>query len=321
MSASHVIMHGFFYILIMVIGVIITMTLHIEEKRFGNLVAKRTVGTDTNKNIVWECVCDCGNLKYATAAALKSGKMLSCSKACGHTMNLSGLRFGKLVAKKMVGKNEGDGVLWECACDCGSVVIVPSGRLTRTTNPTKSCGCSRWKSCDGLIGRRFNKLTIVDVYWKGETRSMARCLCDCGTETVVRISQLIYGAVFSCGCLKRRRGKDNPLWRQDLPQEERLLYKSRHYGWPELCRVRDEVFERDQYRCSCCGCRSSKGHPLTINAHHLENWCGNIEKRLDVDNVVTVCSPCHRFFHSLYGKKNNSADQFSKFRSFFIPIQ
>lgn len=53
-------------------------------------------------------------------------------------IDITGQRFGKLVALKDVGSN-GNNILWKCKCDCGNNIIVPSSRL-RSGN-TKSCGC------------------------------------------------------------------------------------------------------------------------------------------------------------------------------------
>ncbi len=53
--------------------------------------------------------------------------------------------------------------------------------------------------------------------------------------------------------------------------------------------------------------------------HHLESWHKNKDKRLNVENLVTLCKPCHVFFHQIYGQKNNNINQFLKFKSFFIP--
>jgi 5-methylcytosine-specific restriction endonuclease McrA len=69
------------------------------------------------------------------------------------------------------------------------------------------------------------------------------------------------------------------------------------------------VYERDSFTCVSCGDirgRKSGG----INAHHLDgyNWC--IEKRLDVQNGVTLCEDCHKHFHMEYGYGDNTKAQF-----------
>lgn len=58
-----------------------------------------------------------------------------CMKRIDHT----GVRFGRLVALEIAGRNALKKVLWRCRCDCGREVTVPSGSLV--TGNTTSCGC------------------------------------------------------------------------------------------------------------------------------------------------------------------------------------
>ncbi len=52
-----------------------------------------------------------------------------------------------------------------------------------------------------LSGKKFGRLTVLSMLVKNG-RGFAKCLCDCGTESVVRSDQLKSGDVCSCGCLK-----------------------------------------------------------------------------------------------------------------------
>ena len=56
--------------------------------------------------------------------------------------NISGRRFGKLVAIEPVGRNKKGRLLWLCKCDCSNKVIVNSHDLK--SFHTTSCSCS-WK--------------------------------------------------------------------------------------------------------------------------------------------------------------------------------
>lgn len=57
--------------------------------------------------------------------------------------DLSGLRFGRLVALRQVGHRKfpagGSHAVWECACDCGAVGIHIGASLL--SGHTRSCGC------------------------------------------------------------------------------------------------------------------------------------------------------------------------------------
>jgi hypothetical protein len=55
-------------------------------------------------------------------------------------LDLTGKRFGRLVALFDIGKRNSQGcVIWRCLCDCGSFTKVNSSNLR--TGHIKSCGC------------------------------------------------------------------------------------------------------------------------------------------------------------------------------------
>lgn len=109
-------------------------------------------------------------------------------------------------------------------------------------------------------------------------------------------------------------GENSQNWKSELTEEDRIL--SRQY--PEYKAWVYDVFNRDCYTCQICGIHS--GTPF--NAHHLDgyNWC--VDKRLDVNNGITLCEECHKEFHVLFGYGNNTINQFieyCKFKSVKIP--
>ena len=53
--------------------------------------------------------------------------------------DLTGQRFGRLVALKYVGKTNNGNAKWECQCDCGNIAVVASYCLR--SGQTRSCGC------------------------------------------------------------------------------------------------------------------------------------------------------------------------------------
>lgn len=105
-----------------------------------------------------------------------------------------------------------------------------------------------------------------------------------------------------CG-IEKRSGKNNCNYNPNLTEKERLLGRkyNEYYNW------RKTVFERDNFKCIICG----KGG--NISAHHLDgyNWCKC--KRTDVDNGVTLCENCHKKFHAIYGKGDNTKEQFEEY--------
>lgn len=56
----------------------------------------------------------------------------------GLRIDLTGKKFGRLTVIKENGRRHGE-VCWECKCECGNVVTVPS--YTLRIGETQSCGC------------------------------------------------------------------------------------------------------------------------------------------------------------------------------------
>jgi hypothetical protein len=57
------------------------MTIHrlnLSGERFGRLTAIEPIGPNKNKQIVWRCLCDCGNETFVVAAVLHRGDVRSC---------------------------------------------------------------------------------------------------------------------------------------------------------------------------------------------------------------------------------------------------
>lgn len=58
--------------------------------------------------------------------------------------DVSGIRFGRLIALSFVGKNKYGKSVYECHCDCGVIASIERASLVNGT--TKSCGCLRRES-------------------------------------------------------------------------------------------------------------------------------------------------------------------------------
>lgn len=59
-----------------------------------------------------------------------------------HVKDLTGQRFGHLVALEPTGKRRGRKVVWRARCDCGNEIEATGYNLTREGG-TRSCGCNR----------------------------------------------------------------------------------------------------------------------------------------------------------------------------------
>ena len=273
-------------------------------QRFGELVVIKDVGRK-NGMVLWECLCDCGKHTNIVSSSLARGNTKSCG--CMTTkVDLTGQRFGKLVVVGEVAERSVAGrIKWLCLCDCGNYTEVGANNLPN--GHTKSCGC--FGGSKYLVGKRFGKLTVTKQLEKRCFRNIVwECLCDCGSVTEVSTNALKNGNTKSCGCLQYPCGADHPRHNPNLTEEERL--KNRYQLSGGNSRVwSQQVMRRDNYTCQICG-DSPSGN---LNSHHLNGWNAFPEQRFDLDNGVTLCTDCHKEFHSQYGYGDNTREQFDEY--------
>lgn len=121
-------------------------------QKFTRLTVVEETAERRHRQIVYKCLCDCGNVVYATSNQLKTNNTRSCG--CLHKessskrfpkkpINLTGKKFGKLTAIQPTPERFHGQVVWKCQCKCGQVEYVPMYYLTH--GRTKEC-----KKCRGL---------------------------------------------------------------------------------------------------------------------------------------------------------------------------
>lgn len=88
-------------------------------------------------------------------------------------VDLTGLRFGKLVAVRNTGEKRVRSFVWKCLCDCGGVKLATSGDLK--PGKVKSCGCLQKISPNNLSHGHARKRLVTGTYrsWQMMHR---RCL-------------------------------------------------------------------------------------------------------------------------------------------------
>lgn len=138
------------------------------------------------------------------------------TKAPPRVKDLTGKRFGQLVAKAFVGyvKNGTSRVaLWHCQCDCGNTRDAAGVELSR--GRIVSCGCASATRKAELAGKRFGRWLVLHETTCGGIATW-RCRCDCGTEKDVQRGHLMGGRSQSCGACRPRKEKtvhSHPLYR------------------------------------------------------------------------------------------------------------
>ncbi len=111
-------------------------------KIFERLTVVERVGSRRGFAL-WLCRCSCGGQKEITTGQWGKTKSCGCLRIemvrKALKRDLSGRRFGRMVARTDVSKGTGGRTRWLCECDCGNWKEVPSGSLV--SKQVQSCGC------------------------------------------------------------------------------------------------------------------------------------------------------------------------------------
>ena len=147
--------------------------------------------TNVGKTTRWKCRCSCGNIAAVRATHLKSGASTKCRDCYykSQIIDLTGKRFGHLVALEPTDLRSDSSVKWKCQCDCGNICYISSMALQK--GDVVSCGCyaqeQRIAKHKDLTGQRFGRLIAKEYISSVDTGDYSKwlCQCDCGNETLV----------------------------------------------------------------------------------------------------------------------------------------
>lgn len=184
--------------------------------------------------------------------------------------DISGQRFGKLVAIRPTASRIGGSIVWECQCDCGNTTLATQQNLKR--GDKKSCGCMNHQN---LIGHTFGEFTVISFAYSRGQRRYWNCRCSCGEIVVLDTYTLNSGKKTHCSShyhmnpltidlTGKRFGKLTVL--NKMPYNDkfnRILWKCKCDCGNEKIIIGSYLRNGD---VNSCGCIVSKGE-LTI-----EQW-------------------------------------------------
>ena len=138
----------------------------IVGNRYGRLtVVSEVKNRGKGGHILWNCACDCGNLKTIPGGALRGGRTRSCGCFKKFKSRQTGLKSNnlklsanhkKFITKSLAGKKIGRLRVvrhianrgWLCLCECGNEVM--TGRSALEGGRQLSCGCYQREYYDSL---------------------------------------------------------------------------------------------------------------------------------------------------------------------------
>lgn len=151
---------------------------NLSGQRFGALVVLEHI--PQSKPTKWLCRCDCGNETTVNSSNLIQGLTTSCGcathraslrkgKSSGKHIDLTGKRYGRLVAKEFVSRDK-----WLWQCDCGNTTVARASSVKK--GETISCGCYQKEARRSDASQQFGhtggtSLSAVKSVLSGKLRS------------------------------------------------------------------------------------------------------------------------------------------------------
>lgn len=136
---------------------------------------------------------------------------------------------------------------------------------------------------------KTSRLKSGSPSWKGG--ELKRVCIRCGKVFYVPTARVRIGYAKFCGNVcryKYLRGKKHQSWKGG-----ETLWKYRDAASLKYKNWRNNIFKRDGHKCYLCKDKSTKGHPVRLEAHHLKSWRNYQKLRYTLYNGITLCKECH----------------------------
>ena len=154
-----------------------------------------------------------------------------------------------------------------------------------------------------------NNCELLATKYKN-THTLMQYRCDCGNISKIGFHTFQAGHRCKKCAIEKNSGENNWNYNPNLTDEDRIDRRK----IPGYTQWAKNIYKRDNYTCQKCYKTKNKNNKYKkIHAHHIEGYAENPNIRLDLNNGITFCSPCHMKFHYIYGKKNVNRKQLNKF--------
>jgi len=100
-----------------------------------------------------------------------------------------------------------------------------------------------------MIGKKFNRLTIVSRAANEDTRAAWNCICDCGNNITLNGKQIRSGHTKSCGCIRKETSAIQG--HKNKHSVEYVKAKLKENGF-ELLSEYKGILKQGKFKCLCC---------------------------------------------------------------------
>lgn len=220
-------------------------------------------------------------------------------------IDITGERYGKLVAVERIGTSQSKKPVWLFLCDCGNTKSIAACHAR--SGLTQSCGCQKAeKNREKLkkineprkqdyVGRKSGKLIVLsEVEPLASGVRMLACACACGGIKTVRAPAFVHGTVTSCGCERHagNRPGRSPLMPLDVRNKcstynnQRRSKKNQAGGKFTAAEI-SSLYLKQLGKCAYCRCSlNHKFHRDHI--YPLSRGGSN-----GIENIQLLCESCN----------------------------
>lgn len=208
-----------------------------------------------------------------------------------------GQRYGSLLITEMLYGYKCNKTYVKCKCDCGNEIIKLYSGIVKTNHP--SCGCMRKNIMQevmksNIVGKKFGKLTVVEMIPADNYKTKVRCKCDCGNEVILQRTHVVSGHTKSCGCiLNNYVSKDFSGYISDygveIIKKDRFDKKSGWTLWQCKCGICESLFLAYPFHIingfkRSCGCVKKSSREILI-----EQLLKQSNMRFDKEYIFQDC--------------------------------
>jgi hypothetical protein len=146
-------------------------------------------------------------------------------------------------------------------------------------------------------GKKFSRLTLVERIAEKYKPTMYRCICDCGSDVIIKANAIVTGNTLSCGCLRADAARDRGMQKSGnkLPMKQEYDLTGKRFGRLVVESVQQESHTENKWVCICdCGNKSLVGRSSLMQGNTKS--CGCLaEERRSKGNIKHSMHGCQEY--------------------------